>query len=42
MTESEVKKLYKNIELYCLVFKIIHKQINIIDNLDIINEWINV
>ena len=38
MTESEVKKLYKNNELYCLVFKIIHKQINLIDDLkDIIN-----
>ena len=38
MTEREVKKLYKNSELYCLVFMIIHKQINLIDKLeDIIN-----
>jgi hypothetical protein len=34
MTEREVKMLYKNSELYCLVFKIIHKQINLIDDLD--------
>ena len=34
MTEREVKKLYKNSELYCLVFKTIHKQINLIDNLE--------
>jgi hypothetical protein len=33
MTEREVKKFYKNSEWYCLVFKIIHKQINLIDNL---------
>ena len=38
MTEREVKKLYKNSELYCLVFMIIHKQFNLIDKLeDIIN-----